>query len=63
MEFRSEPKPDKTRAAGKSESSLRCTCGSLLARMVETGVEIKCRRCKRQVILPFDAKGTLRMNL
>jgi phage FluMu protein Com len=63
MEFRSEPKQNKANAAAKSESSLRCSCGSLLARMVEAGVEIKCRRCKRQVILPFDAKGIIRMNL
>lgn len=29
----------------------RCTCGSLLARMVPEGVELKCRRCKRTVRL------------
>ncbi len=63
MQVRLELKQNKTGAAAKSASSLRCSCGSLLARMVETGVEIKCRRCKRQVILPFDAKGSIRMNL
>jgi len=26
---------------------LRCGCGSLLARMVDGAVELKCRRCKR----------------
>jgi hypothetical protein len=31
---------------------LRCGCGSLLARWVEAGVELKCRRCKRTVVLP-----------
>ena len=25
----------------------RCICGSLVARLVEGGVELKCRRCKR----------------
>lgn len=31
----------------------RCSCGSLLARLVASGVELKCRRCKRIVVLPF----------
>ncbi|MGE5220633.1 MAG: hypothetical protein ACM3SP_26800 [Chloroflexota bacterium] len=63
MDIRSEPGQNKIRAAVKSDSSLRCSCGSLLARLVESGVEIKCRRCKRQVVLPLDAKGTVRLNL
>jgi len=29
--------------------ALRCACGSLLARHVPGGVELKCRRCKRTV--------------
>ena len=32
----------------------RCPCGSLLARLVPGGVEIKCRRCKRQVVVPLE---------
>ena len=32
----------------------RCSCGSLLARLVAGGVELKCRRCKRIVLLPFS---------
>ncbi len=32
---------------------LRCDCGSLLARRVAVGVELKCRRCKRTVVLPL----------
>ena len=31
----------------------RCSCGSLLARLVEGGVELKCRRCKRTVVVPL----------
>jgi hypothetical protein len=34
-------------------ADLRCDCGSLLARRVEGGVELKCRRCKRTVVLPL----------
>lgn len=28
-------------------NTLRCACGSLLARYSESGIELKCRRCKR----------------
>lgn len=31
---------------------LRCGCGSLLARYVGGHVELKCRRCKRTVMVP-----------
>ena len=31
----------------------RCLCGSLIARLVDGGVEIKCRRCQRIVRLPL----------
>jgi len=33
-----------------ADTDLRCTCGSLLGRFVETGLEMKCRRCKRCVV-------------
>lgn len=36
-------------------SDVRCCCGSLLARLVVEGVEIKCRRCKHTQVLPLDA--------
>jgi hypothetical protein len=35
-------------------TSFRCHCGSLLARLVPEGVELKCRRCKRQVIISLE---------
>jgi hypothetical protein len=63
MQSPSQLQQNKTAGAAKSAISLRCCCGSLLARRVAEGVEIKCRRCKRQVILPFDLKGAVRMNL
>ena len=36
----------------------RCLCGSLLARVVDGAVELKCRRCKRtlRVELPRGAR-------
>ena len=33
------------------EADCRCVCGSLVARLVEGGVELKCRRCKRTVVV------------
>ncbi len=33
---------------------VRCGCGNLLARLVPGGVELKCRRCKRAVVVPLD---------
>lgn len=38
----------------------RCLCGSLLARRVERGVELKCRRCKRILLVPWTARGGAR---
>jgi phage FluMu protein Com len=38
----------------------RCACGSLLARLVAGGVELKCRRCKRTVIVPLVETETAR---
>ena len=37
----------------RDKNSLRCCCGSLLARLVPGGVELKCCRCKRQVVIPI----------
>ena len=36
------------------ERDQRCLCGNLLARLVEGGVEIKCRRCQRIVVLRLE---------
>ena len=40
--------------ADAAEHDCRCLCGSLLARLVEGAVELKCRRCKRTLRLPLD---------
>lgn len=31
----------------------RCLCGSLVARMAGDGIELKCRRCKRVLVVPW----------
>jgi hypothetical protein len=48
---RGDGQPGECRATTCAE--LRCDCGSLLARRVEGGVELKCRRCKRTVVVPL----------
>lgn len=32
----------------------RCHCGQLVAKLRRDGVELKCKRCKRIVLIPFD---------
>jgi phage FluMu protein Com len=32
----------------------RCLCGNLLARLVAGGVELKCRRCKRTLVVALE---------
>jgi hypothetical protein len=39
---------------GPDEAEVRCRCGSLLARRVAAGLEIKCRRCKHTSIVVVD---------
>ena len=41
-------------ASERDGEPMRCACGSLLARYVDGGVELKCRRCKRTVVIPFE---------
>jgi len=40
-------------ATAPHPSDCRCACGSLLARLVTGGVELKCRRCKRTLFVPL----------
>lgn len=35
---------------------LRCLCGSLVAKVTKTGIELKCRRCKRVALIPLLKK-------
>jgi hypothetical protein len=44
-------------ARSQPNADHRCLCGSLLARAVTGGVELKCRRCKRTVLVPLAASG------
>jgi hypothetical protein len=43
------------------EGSLRCGCGALLARVVRGGIELKCRRCRRRLLVELVAGGGVRL--
>lgn len=38
----------------KDSNDHRCDCGQLLAQLTNAGVEIKCKRCKRLTIIPWQ---------
>ena len=43
------------RSGGRApRADCRCVCGSLVARVVPEGVELKCRRCKRTLLVPLE---------
>ncbi|HEY1372772.1 MAG TPA: hypothetical protein VGH50_09920 [Candidatus Binatia bacterium] len=51
-------------AAPTRERPFRCTCGSLLARLLPHGLELKCRKCKRQVVVPLgNDSGWMKVEL
>lgn len=41
----------------QASGDCRCLCGSLLARWLDTGLELKCRRCKRVPVLSWQLLG------
>jgi hypothetical protein len=43
-----------TRKACTPSADCRCLCGCLVARIVASGVELKCRRCKRTMLVPLQ---------
>jgi hypothetical protein len=50
-------KAERSRSERSDPRECRCLCGSLVARRVHNGVELKCRRCKRTVVLPLELTG------
>jgi phage FluMu protein Com len=63
MQSRLRYNHNKSETAAKKVTPFRCLCGSLLARLVPEGVELKCRRCKRQVILPLEDNASAKTEL
>jgi len=43
------------RTEERRNSETRCECGQLIAKVVGGGLELKCKRCKRIVIIPFSS--------
>jgi phage FluMu protein Com len=52
-----DPQKKPREDASKDEADVRCGCGSLLARRRDEGVEIKCRRCKRVLVIEVSWRG------
>lgn len=45
---------NRPQAAGlASGSETRCECGQLIAKVRGQGLELKCKRCKRLIVIPF----------
>jgi hypothetical protein len=40
---------------GPSCDEMRCMCGHLIAKWRKIGIELKCKRCKHLVVIPFEA--------
>jgi phage FluMu protein Com len=36
------------------DDQCRCTCGSMLARVVREGLELKCRKCKSLILVRHE---------
>lgn len=47
----SHPATDHDHQAGET----RCECGQLIAKLRKSGIELKCKRCKRIVLIPFSS--------
>ncbi|MGH7767724.1 MAG: hypothetical protein ACREQP_09745 [Candidatus Binatia bacterium] len=61
MKQRAQIKHDSDRCRTRP---FRCPCGSMLARLVPNGVELKCRKCKRQIVVPLpDDNGPVKVKL
>ena len=40
-------------SVSEESQELRCVCRALLARATTSGIELKCPRCKRTVLIPY----------
>ena len=46
-------RPSQSNCSPQKET--RCECGQLIAKVVGGGLELKCKRCKRIVMIPFSS--------
>ena len=43
-----------TKPGSTDRAEARCECGQLIAKLRNDGVELKCKRCKRIVVVPYS---------
>ena len=46
-----------TKPVATERTDARCECGQLIAKLRNDGVELKCKRCKRIVVIPYSMAG------
>ena len=46
-----------TESSTPDRSEARCECGQLIAKLRRDGVELKCKRCKRILVIPYSRMG------
>ena len=51
---RSSPSRSSVARMTPVQDQCRCACGSMLARVVREGLELKCRKCKSLVLIAHD---------
>lgn len=44
-----------SQTASRGTDETRCECGQLIAKVCGRGIELKCKRCKRIVVIPFSS--------
>ncbi len=54
-----DPKQQSPAERTKEPTPLRCCCGSLVARLLPEGIELKCRRCKRKIVVPLEVRASM----
>jgi len=42
-------------SAASQNHETRCECGQLIAKIRGRGLELKCKRCKRIIVIPFSS--------
>lgn len=47
----------------ESRQETRCECGQLIAKLRPEGVELKCKRCKRLILIPYSQVGDTHVNI
>lgn len=44
-----------TQTDPEAHDETRCSCGRLLARLTDAGIELKCGRCRKLVVIDWSA--------